>query len=129
MPSPRQSASFTPEYCELAYNYCLLDATNEELGDFFDVASRTIDTGSPCTPTSPRAVREGRAFADTEVARGLHARAIGFSHPPDTQACTFWLRNRRRQNWREKAAPEVEPWPDIDVLEKAGREAVRNAGG
>jgi hypothetical protein len=24
-------------------------------------------------------------------------------HPPDTQACIFWLRNRRGRHWLEKA--------------------------
>jgi hypothetical protein len=62
-------------------------------------------------------------MADANIAEKLHARAMGYSHPavkimkssgwpltvaytqyypPDAQACLFWLRNRRPQNWREK---------------------------
>ena len=41
--TPGQPTSYEPQYVELAHNYCLLGATNEVLGDFFDVAPRTID--------------------------------------------------------------------------------------
>jgi hypothetical protein len=72
----------------------------------------------------------GRAIADANVAEKLHARAMGYSHPavkikksagrpltvaytehypPDTQACPFWLRNRRPRNWREKIEPRRIP--------------------
>jgi hypothetical protein len=30
-------------------------------------------------------------------------------YPPDTQACIFWLRNRRRQTWQAKPADADEP--------------------
>ena len=36
-------SSYSPDLCELAHNYCLLGATNDELAGFFDVAPRTID--------------------------------------------------------------------------------------
>jgi hypothetical protein len=32
-----------PDLCELAHNYCLLGATNDELAEFFGVSPRTID--------------------------------------------------------------------------------------
>jgi hypothetical protein len=49
-------------------------------------------------------------------------------YPPDTQACIFWLRNRRRQTWCEKVATEPEEGSDfVTVLDAAG-ESVRNAG-
>jgi len=40
---PRQPTAYKPEYCELGHNYCLLGATNEELGSFFGVTRRTVD--------------------------------------------------------------------------------------
>jgi len=43
MTTPGQPTLYKPEYIELAHNYCLLGATNEVLGDFFGVTSRTID--------------------------------------------------------------------------------------
>jgi len=65
-------------------------------------------------------VQDGRDVAD--IAHSLHQQAKGFTHPdvkilqiegeakevpynryfpPDTQAAIFWLRNRRRKQWRE----------------------------
>ena len=112
---------YKPEYSELAHNYCLLGATNAELAEFFGVAPRTIGNWMASEPEFAASVHKGRAFADAKVARGLYERAVGFQHkvernvlyrgeekqitntvryPPDTQACIFWLRNRRRQTWR-----------------------------
>jgi hypothetical protein len=141
--------AYKPEYCELAHNCCLLGATAEELAGFFGVTRGTINNWIAAIPEFAAALREGRALADARVARCLFARAVGYSHkvdrtvlhrgeertisnivkyPPDTQACIFWLRNRQRQFWSEKAATEPESTSDfIAVLDAAG-ESVRNAG-
>ena len=116
--------AYKPEYCELAHNYCLLGATNEELAEFFDVTPRhhrqldrqhsRIRDGRARGPRRCRC--PGRALpvspapsatATRSSARSLHRgeeRTISnvVHYPPDTQACIFWLRNRRRQSWREK---------------------------
>ena len=50
-------------------------------------------------------------------------------YPPNVQACIFWLRNRRRQTWRDR--PNDPPSPQIDdiaLLEAAG-ESVRHHDG
>ena len=117
-------ATSKPEYCELAHNYCLLGATNEVLANFFDVAPRTVDNWIATHPDFADAVYRGRAIADAVIVRALFERAKGFSHqvtrttlyqgeertvtntvsyPPDTTACMFWLRNRRRRDWLEKS--------------------------
>jgi hypothetical protein len=140
-----QPTSYKPEYCELAHNYCLLGATNEELAGFFDVVRRTIDNWIATHPEFAKAVHDGRAVADGVIARSLFARAKGFKHevtritlhqgeerevtniveyPPDTQACIFWLRNRRRQSWSAKA--EETPASVVDevaLLDAAGERA------
>ena len=38
----RGITTYLPELDEQAYNYCLLGATNETLGQFFGVSSTTI---------------------------------------------------------------------------------------
>ncbi len=50
--------------------------------------------------------------------------------PPDTQACIFWLRNRRRQTWRDgpNAATADDGIDDIARLEAAS-ESVRHRAG
>jgi hypothetical protein len=150
MTTPGQPTSYKPEYNELAHSYCLLGATNEVLGDFFDVAPRTVDNWIAAHPDFADAVKRGRAAADAVVVRALFDRACGFSHkvtrttlyqgeertitntvsyPPDTQACMFWLRNRQRQYWQAKAeaAPEVAADDMVALLDAAG-ESMRHAG-
>jgi hypothetical protein len=124
MTSPGRPTAYRREFCELALNYCLLGATNAELAGFLDVAPRTIDNWIASHPAFAEAVREGRVVADARVARCLYERAVGYSctvertvlhdgaertlknvvrYPPDTRACIFWLRNRQRTAWAEKA--------------------------
>jgi|EndMetStandDraft_8_1072994.scaffolds.fasta_scaffold223103_1 hypothetical protein len=62
MNDPGRPTLYRPDYCELARNYCLLGATNEDLGSFFDVTSRTIDNWIAVIPNLPRrCAREGRS--------------------------------------------------------------------
>jgi hypothetical protein len=87
-------------------------------------------------------VRDGRAFADGRVARSLYERAVGYrqpverivvvrgdakkidvtvQHPPDTQACIFWLRNRQRDLWSGNPQRQDDLVDDdIAALEAAG---------
>src|SRR5260370_23513837 len=80
MATPGQPTSYKPEHCELAHNCCLLGATNEVLGDFFGVTSRTIHNWIATHPDFAHAVRRGRAVAPATVVRALFDRACGFSH-------------------------------------------------
>lgn len=149
MNGPGQPTRYKPEYRELAHNYCLLGATNAELADFFGVAPRTVDNWIASVPEFAAAVREGKIVADARVARGLYDRAVGYEHtvkrtllhrgeertltntvhyPPDTQACIFWLRNRRRQNWRDRPNDSRDGAGDgaddfVTLLDAAGERA------
>jgi hypothetical protein len=141
--------AYKPEYCELAHNYCLLGATAEELAGFFDVTRGTINNWIATIPEFAMALREGRDLADAGVARKLFTRAMGYDrkvertvwhrgeertvsntlhYPPDTHACIFWLRNRRRRTWREGPTDPSTPIDDIAVLDAAG-ESVRHHDG
>ncbi len=140
--------TYQPEYCGLARKFCLLGATNAELAQMFEVAESTIGKWIAEFPEFSTAVKEGRVVADANVADRLYARALGLSHPavkifqsggqplevpytehypPDTQAMIFWLRNRRRQDWREKVEHEHSGAADmLALLDEAGERA-RNA--
>ena len=117
---------YAPEFCEPAHNYCLLGATNEDLAGFFHVCPSTIDNWIARHDDFAAAVKRGRAEADARVARCLYDRAVGYverserevvvrgeqrtlaqtiHHPPNVQACIFWLRNRRPRDWRAVDAP------------------------
>lgn len=145
---------YRPEYDEQAHNHCLLGATNAGLADLFNVGQRTIDRWIADIPSFAKAVRDGRAIADGRVARSLYERAVGYQHtverilfhrgeekritstvqhPPDTQACIFWLRNRCRSGWNVRpAAAAVDDHvtaDDIIAGLEAGAEQARREEG
>lgn len=114
---------YKSEYDRMAYNYCLLGATNEELAKYFDVVVSTITAWINRHQSFSSALKQGRAAADANVSKSLYRRAIGYSHkeekifcsegeviradtikhyPPETVACIFWLKNRRPDLWRDK---------------------------
>ena len=139
---------YKPEYDDQAHNHCLLGATNAGLADLFDVGQRTIDRWIADIPSFAKAVRDGRAIADGRVARSLYERAVGYrhtverimfhrgeekritstvQHPPDTQACIFWLRNRRRDVWGNQRPANDAAEPDYDIaaeLDAAGEQVL-----
>lgn len=117
-------SSYKPEYTEQARKLCLLGAVDEDLADFFNVASSTISNWKHSEPDFLKAITLGKDEADNQVERSLFRRAMGFSHPetkfathegkitdredftrhypPDTAACIFWLKNRKKDHWRDK---------------------------
>ena len=138
---------YKPEYGDLAAKLCMLGATNDDLARMLEVAGGTIDAWIAGVPEFSAAVKAGRELADANVADRLYARAVGFSHPavkifqsggaplevpytehypPDTQACVFWLRNRRRQDWREKIEHEHNASTDMLAQLDAAGERARN---
>ena len=142
MPTAGQPTLYKPDYCIQALNYCLLGATNEHLAEFFGVTRRTIDNWIAAHPHFANAVHAGRVVADMRVARCLYERAVGFeqkvertvlhqgkesvlknvvNHPPDTRACIFWLRNRQRGTWSDRAPPPADDFDDVIAgLEASG---------
>jgi hypothetical protein len=146
MDGPGRPTLYKPEYAEIARNYCLLGATNDELATFFDVSARTVDDWLKVHPEFATAVQNGRAAADAAIARKLYQRAMGYDYdtkkifiyrgepvkvdhtvhmPPDVGACIFWLRNRRRRQWMERAKPEPESGLTLLELEEASERARR----
>src|SRR5713226_4679631 len=109
--------NYKPDFCPIAYKFCLLGATNEDLAGLFEVSLATIGNWLRQYPAFKKAVQDGRDVADADVAHSLHQQAKGFTHPdvkilqiegeakevpynryfpPDRQAAIHWLRNRRR---------------------------------
>lgn len=148
MPTAGQPTLYKPAYCTQAHNYCLLGATNEDLATFFEVTRRTIDNWIAAHPDFATAVRSGRVAADMRVARCLFERAVGreqkvertvlhqgsewvlkntVNHPPDTRACMFWLRNRQRASWGDRAAASAlgEDGEDVIAGLERGNELAR----
>ena len=118
---------YKAEYCELATNYCLLGATDSQLAEFFEVSESTINEWKKEHPEFSESIKKGKEVADSEVANSLFQRAKGYSHPedkifndsgkplivattkhypPDATSAIFWLKNRRKEEWRDKTETE-----------------------
>lgn len=99
--------------------------TDEFMADFFGVTISTWSSWKKCNPEFFRQLKGWKGVADDRVERALYERALGYEWeedaivwdkferervqirlekrlPPDTTACIFWLKNRRRADWRDK---------------------------
>jgi hypothetical protein len=110
-------------YPELAFKYCLLGADDAALARNFEVTEQTITNWKHEHPEFFASIKAGRDEADANVAHSLYHRAKGYSRkaekivfdkdgnelraeyiehmPPDPTSMIFWLKNRRRTNWRD----------------------------
>lgn len=119
---------FKPEFYELAMNYCLLGARNDELAEYFGVAEQTLLNWMATDEKFLGAIKAGREEANANVATKTYHRAIGFErveteevmvdgklvtlkkkkyYPPETTAAIFWLCNRRPDKWRRGERQDV----------------------
>lgn len=123
-------SEYRPEFAEQARKLCQLGATDVEIGDFFEVSVRTIYRWKADHDEFCHALKAGKEIADERVERSLYQRAVGYTHdavkifmpagasepvyapyrehnPPDTTAAIFWLKNRRKDDWRDKQEHEI----------------------
>ncbi len=113
----------------MARRFCLLGCTDEQLGRSFGISESGVKQWMIEHPSFMTSVRAGREDADANVAASLYHRANGYSHkaekiafdkegnalraeyvehyPPDTASAIFWLKNRRRDLWRDAPAVVV----------------------
>ena len=117
-----RTTKYKEEYDDVAYKYCLLGATDDQLAEFFDVAVRTISNWKDANPSFLQATMNGKGLADANMAEALYQRGLGYTHkeekifqyegkpvrvktkkhyPPDTAAASLWLRNRQPGLWRD----------------------------
>lgn len=124
---------FQPEFIKQAEKLCALGATDEEVADFFEVSVRTIYRWKHDHEEFCQALKIGKDAADTRVEMSLYHRAIGYTFdseklltvsqgkdqgsvverhpirehvPPDVTAGIFWLKNRKRGEWRDRVEHE-----------------------
>lgn len=104
--------------------------TDEEIGDFLGISHQTINTYKDKHPEFLESLKRGKVRSDTEVVKSLYKRAVGYEEDdvyfcsyqgrvtkvpykkriiPDVVAQIFWLKNRRRQDWREKDDTGITP--------------------
>lgn len=158
--------AYKDEFAAQAAKLCELGATDADLAEFFEVSERTINRWQVRFPEFCRSLKVGKDTADDRVERSLFHRANGYTYdavkifmpagakepayapyrehvPPDTTACIFWLKNRRKEQWRDRqelTGPdgkpvEVELKADesfatiVRALEAAGRAKAGDSGG
>ncbi len=120
---------YKPEYAAQAAKLCKLGATDPDLADFFGVTRRTIERWRSAHEDFCRAVIVAKDEADNAVERSLYQRAVGYEQEavkifmpagaeapvyapyreriaPDTAAAIFWLKNRRKDQWRDRIENE-----------------------
>jgi len=116
-------SKYKPEYAAQAAKLCALGATDAQLADFFEVAISTIALWKVQHAEFSDAIKVPKAEADERVEQSLYRRAMGYEHdevdirvvggeivetpirryyPPDTAALIFWLKNRKKDEWRDK---------------------------
>lgn len=122
-------SSYKPEYAEQAYKLCLLlNATDKELAEFFEVQESTINEWKLKHDEFSESIKKGKEIADANVGNRLYERATGYDYEedhvsnykgdinvtriqkhalPDTTAQIFWLKNRQPGKWRDKINHEL----------------------
>lgn len=122
-PLQGRPSSYDPAFDAQAEKLCRLGATDKDLADFFEVCIRTIERWRVQHESFCRSSKNGKDIADERVERSLYQRAVGytfqsekiFNHkgdivrapclehvPPDVTAQIFWLKNRKKDEWRDK---------------------------
>lgn len=143
---------YDPKYVRLAEAHCKLGATTADLAEMFGVTTVTIEKWANTHQEFAESMKKGKTAWDDRVERSLAQRAIGYTadieevkvgrdgeiirytvrkhFPPDTTACIFWLKNRRREQWRDvqdhnhSGKLEVEGLTAEQLLEELRAEAV-----
>jgi hypothetical protein len=91
-------SKYKAEYAELAMNYCLLGATDAEIAAFLGIGLRTLHEWKKAYPKFSDALTTGKDKADAKVVGALYRGALA----GNTTAQIFWLKNRRKDDWRDK---------------------------
>ncbi len=125
MPAGRPS-KYKPEFCEQGQKLCELGATDREVAEFFEVSESTLNVWKLSHKKFSECLKLGKQHSDDRVVKSLYRRATGYSYdtvkifppklqsgepiivpyvehvPPDTTACIFWLKNRIKEEWRDR---------------------------
>ncbi len=77
-PKVGRPKKYKEEYDNLAYQLCLLGATDATLADAFDVPADTIDEWKNTFPDFAESIIKGKMIADSFVAKSLYDKARGY---------------------------------------------------
>ena len=116
-------SKFKAEYIEQARKLCAKGFTDFELSQFFGIHRSTLYVWQSESDEFANAMQAGKEIADNRVERSLFEKAVGYSFPaerifsdkgtivraeyiehvpPSDVAGMFWLKNRKKDQWRDK---------------------------
>jgi hypothetical protein len=97
-----RKSDFRPEYILIAKACARFGAIEEEIADELHINHATLDNWKKKYPKFLGALKAGKEASDDRVERSLYQLAIGWNgQPPNATACIFWLKNRRKDRWRD----------------------------
>lgn len=148
---PGRPTLYRPEYDIQAFKLCLLlNAGDEQLADYFEVAPSTIAEWKLAQPSFSESVKNGKLRADMDVAVSLRQLAMGYEYEEEeaktvgtgigfskiekikvtrhmaanVAAQSIYLRNRQREYWKNdphaSGAGNVQP----QEMARLAREAI-----
>lgn len=118
-----RTTSYLPKYATQAKRACQAGFTEKEICELIGCSTGTLHAWKVAHVEFAEALKVGKGPADDRVEISLFHRAVGYSHPdvdirvidgqivkteivkhypPDTTAGIFWLKNRRKTDWRDK---------------------------
>lgn len=136
----RSDVPYSEAFPRQAEKLCQLGATDIEVANFFGISDRTLYRWKIKYPELCQALKTGKEAADERVERSLYHKANGYTFesekifqfqgevvrakttehiPPDTVACIFWLKNRRKDLWRDVQKHEHGGVGDFDRMDDA----------
>lgn len=132
----------TPDYepwmCQVAQKLCERGATDDEIAQELDVSTRTLYRWKGKYEEFCQAIITGKSIADERVERSMYALACGSYYvekqaikvkvdrytekveiveveryrPPDPGSASFWLKNRRKETWKDTKNVETRALDD-----------------
>lgn len=118
----------TPENLTVLEGWARDGMIDEQIAGRIGIATTTLYDWKNKYPEFAQALKKGKEYVDTQVENALLKRALGYDYTeerveisqkdgkkviqtvkhvaPDVTAQIFWLKNRRREHWRDKP-PEV----------------------
>lgn len=121
-------SKYKPEYAVAVAKICALGATDMEISDYFGISKVTLYGWRLRHPEFAEAMNAGKAAADDRVERSLFMNAVGYEYDAielfvingqivehvirkrvqaNSSAQIFWLKNRRKDIWRDVHQHEV----------------------
>ena len=128
-------SKYQDDFPEIAAGMCRMGATDRELANTFGVNVSTIFDWKHRYPLFAEALKNNKQITDTTVENALLKRAMGYEYEeeertfsmdaegkkigtaklkktkkqvaPDVTAQIFWLKNRKRAEWRDVRSNEI----------------------